>query len=275
MPRRCGQRLECPVRISRTPSAIPGPRLVVLPTSVAAARRRAPRTPPRSFQCKKVSIRFSMRRSSSPRSPWPAAARTRPPTPPRLARMRAASPRKPVVRRRMAEVLRTKAAALRADRSTPAPPISRRPEPRVTSRRGWRLASTRRATGSARPRLTTATHRRPMARTGSARTPRSIAHWDRLLGGALYAPLSRVDWANLLRRSFDVDVTRCTGCAPRQIERCTWMLRRLMSRSVHFSDMISPRRRPALPPRRTSRWMRGSMFAAASTSRLYSCTSYH
>jgi len=47
----------------------------------------------------------------------------------------------------------------------------------------------------------------------------SIAHWDRLLGGELYAPLSRVDWATLLRRTFDVDVKRCTGCAGRMTVR--------------------------------------------------------
>ena len=47
----------------------------------------------------------------------------------------------------------------------------------------------------------------------------SIARWGRLLGGALYAPLSRVDWATLLRRTFDVDVTRCTGCAGRMTVR--------------------------------------------------------
>ncbi len=47
----------------------------------------------------------------------------------------------------------------------------------------------------------------------------SIAHGDRLLGGALYAPPSRVDWATLLRRTFDVDVTRCTGCAGRMTVR--------------------------------------------------------
>lgn len=68
-------------------------------------------------------------------------------------------------------------------------------------------------------------------------------------------PLGTVSWTS-------------STLAPRQIERCTWMLRRLMSWSVHFSDMISPRGRPALPPRRTSRWMRGSLFAAGSTSRL-------
>jgi hypothetical protein len=40
----------------------------------------------------------------------------------------------------------------------------------------------------------------------------SVRHWDRLLGGALYAATPRVDWANLLRRSFDVDVMACAKC---------------------------------------------------------------
>ena len=34
----------------------------------------------------------------------------------------------------------------------------------------------------------------------------SVRHWDRLLGGVLYAATPRVEWAALLRRSFDVDV---------------------------------------------------------------------
>ena len=34
----------------------------------------------------------------------------------------------------------------------------------------------------------------------------SVKHWDRLLGGLLYAVQPRVDWAALLRRSFAVDV---------------------------------------------------------------------
>ena len=46
-----------------------------------------------------------------------------------------------------------------------------------------------------------------------------IAHGDRILGAALYAPLSRVDGATLLRRTFDADVTRCTGCAGRMTVR--------------------------------------------------------
>ncbi len=40
----------------------------------------------------------------------------------------------------------------------------------------------------------------------------SVRHWDRLLDGALYAATPRVDWANLLRRSLDVDVMACAKC---------------------------------------------------------------
>ena len=40
----------------------------------------------------------------------------------------------------------------------------------------------------------------------------SIVHWERLLGGELYAPLSRLDWATLLRRTFDLDLKNCALC---------------------------------------------------------------
>ncbi len=40
----------------------------------------------------------------------------------------------------------------------------------------------------------------------------SVRHWDRLLGGLLYAATSRIDWASLLRRSMDVDVLQCPKC---------------------------------------------------------------
>jgi len=43
----------------------------------------------------------------------------------------------------------------------------------------------------------------------------STKHWDRLLGGSLYTASPRVDWATLLRRSFDVDVLRCAACGGR------------------------------------------------------------
>jgi hypothetical protein len=40
----------------------------------------------------------------------------------------------------------------------------------------------------------------------------SVKHWDRLLGGLLYAVRPRVDWAMLLRRSLSVDVLECAKC---------------------------------------------------------------
>jgi len=43
----------------------------------------------------------------------------------------------------------------------------------------------------------------------------SVRHWDRLLGGLLYATSPRVDWATLLRRSFSVDVLECPKCKGR------------------------------------------------------------
>jgi hypothetical protein len=43
----------------------------------------------------------------------------------------------------------------------------------------------------------------------------SVQHWERLLGGALYAATPRIDWATLLRRTFDVDVLACTKCGGR------------------------------------------------------------
>jgi hypothetical protein len=36
-----------------------------------------------------------------------------------------------------------------------------------------------------------------------------------LIGGALYAATTRVDWERLLRRSFDVDVLQCPRCQGR------------------------------------------------------------
>ena len=70
----------------------------------------------------------------------------------------------------------------------------------------------------------------------------SIAHWDRLLGGALYAPLSRVDWATLLRRTFDVDVTRCTGCAGRMTARA------VVTAPASIDRLLAALRRSRDPP---------------------------
>jgi hypothetical protein len=42
-----------------------------------------------------------------------------------------------------------------------------------------------------------------------------LKHWDRLLGGTIYAASPRVDWVSLLRRSFEVDVLACASCGGR------------------------------------------------------------
>jgi hypothetical protein len=43
----------------------------------------------------------------------------------------------------------------------------------------------------------------------------SVRHWQRLLGGVLYSATPRVDWATLLRRSFEADVLACPSCGGR------------------------------------------------------------
>ena len=40
----------------------------------------------------------------------------------------------------------------------------------------------------------------------------SVKHWDRLMGGLLYAVQPRVDWAMLLRRGLSVEVLECPKC---------------------------------------------------------------
>jgi hypothetical protein len=43
----------------------------------------------------------------------------------------------------------------------------------------------------------------------------SVPHWQRLHDGAVLAASPYVDWASLLRRTFDVDVLACTHCGGR------------------------------------------------------------
>jgi hypothetical protein len=43
----------------------------------------------------------------------------------------------------------------------------------------------------------------------------SLAHENRLLGGELYATTSRLDWATLLKRTFDTDIRVCVRCGGR------------------------------------------------------------
>ena len=43
----------------------------------------------------------------------------------------------------------------------------------------------------------------------------SIAHWDRILEGELYASGSRLDWRTLLKRTFDIHPRVCVRCGGR------------------------------------------------------------
>jgi hypothetical protein len=43
----------------------------------------------------------------------------------------------------------------------------------------------------------------------------AVPHWQRLQNGNLLATQPRLSWSNLLRRTFDVDVTRCAKCGGR------------------------------------------------------------
>jgi hypothetical protein len=70
----------------------------------------------------------------------------------------------------------------------------------------------------------------------------SIAHWNRILGGELYAPLSRVDWATLLHRTFDVDVKSCAACGGRMTVRA------VVTDPASIAKLLGALRRPRAPP---------------------------
>ena len=70
----------------------------------------------------------------------------------------------------------------------------------------------------------------------------SIAQWHRILGGELYAPLSRVDWATLLRRTFDVDVKACAACGGRMTVRA------VVTDPASIAKLLRALQRPRAPP---------------------------
>jgi hypothetical protein len=70
----------------------------------------------------------------------------------------------------------------------------------------------------------------------------SIAHWERLLGGELYAPLSRVDWATLKRSTFDIDVKCCSKCSGRMTVRA------VVTNAASIARLLGALRRSRDPP---------------------------
>jgi hypothetical protein len=70
----------------------------------------------------------------------------------------------------------------------------------------------------------------------------SIAHLERLLGAELYAPLSRLDRATLLRRTFDVDVKHCAACGGRMTVRA------VVTDAAAIARLLAALRRSRDPP---------------------------
>lgn len=70
----------------------------------------------------------------------------------------------------------------------------------------------------------------------------SIAHWERLLGGELYSPISRLDWATLLRRTFDIDVKHCCSCGARMTVRA------VVTDAASIAKLLTALRRSRDPP---------------------------
>jgi hypothetical protein len=95
----------------------------------------------------------------------------------------------------------------------------------------------------------------------------SVRHWERLIGGALYAATPRLDWASLLRRSFEVDVLECPKCHGRLRVLAVITEREPVQRILaHLGVPTEPRRSPERaiqptswttprpPARGSSRW---------------------
>jgi hypothetical protein len=86
---------------------------------------------------------------------------------------------------------------------------------KMSTRSSSRAEATSRAMSEAAAAIVApSTVRQPRPGDFAMLTPNvvSVPHWDRLLGGLLYAATPRIDWATLLRRSFAVDVLECPRC---------------------------------------------------------------
>ena len=68
------------------------------------------------------------------------------------------------------------------------------------------------AGGTAPPSIATIAVRGPLGPILLAPSIVAIAHWNRLMGGLLYAASPRLPWSQLLRRTFAKDVEQCPKC---------------------------------------------------------------
>lgn len=92
------------------------------------------------------------------------------------------------------------------------------------------------------PAATTAT----LTMTGAAKqlAPNvlSLAHWDRILQGELYATSSRIDWRTLLKRTFDVDLRVCVRCGGKLT------VRTVFTDPASVAKLLAVLRCPRAPP---------------------------
>ena len=70
----------------------------------------------------------------------------------------------------------------------------------------------------------------------------SLAHWDRILQGELYATSSRIDWRTLLKRTFDVDLRVCVRCGGKLTVRAVF------TDPAFVAKLLAALRRPRAPP---------------------------
>jgi hypothetical protein len=70
----------------------------------------------------------------------------------------------------------------------------------------------------------------------------SLAHWDRILEGELYATSSRIDWRSLLKRTFDEDQRVCVRCGGKLTVRAVF------TDPASVAKVLAAFRRPRAPP---------------------------
>jgi hypothetical protein len=70
----------------------------------------------------------------------------------------------------------------------------------------------------------------------------SLAHWDRILEGELYASSSRIDWRSLLKRTFDEDPRVCVRYGGKLTVRAVF------TDPASVAKVLAAFRRPRAPP---------------------------
>jgi hypothetical protein len=71
----------------------------------------------------------------------------------------------------------------------------------------------------------------------------SLAHWNRILDGELYATSARLDWRTLLKRTFEYDLRVCVRCGGRLVVRAA------VTDPHSIRKLLDALRRPRAPPR--------------------------